>query len=56
MKNKVKLVNTIVALFIAISGMVVISSCGTTSSVSRDPYQQGYEIGQGLRQIYDATR
>lgn len=56
MKNKAKMFNVAVALFIAITGMVVISSCETASSSTRDPYERGYQIGQGLRQVYDATR
>lgn len=58
MKLKQSKANTIIALFIAITGMILISSCGTTSSTTSpyDSYERGYQIGSGLRQIYDATR
>ena len=39
--------NLSVALFIAISGMILISSCGGTTSVSsEEAYNAGYTIGR----------
>ncbi|MDE5567165.1 MAG: hypothetical protein K2J12_01860 [Muribaculaceae bacterium] len=38
-----------VALFIAVTGMLIISSCGGTTSVTHDEaYQAGYTIGRLL--------
>ncbi|MDE6497407.1 MAG: hypothetical protein K2L21_01975 [Muribaculaceae bacterium] len=40
-------INKTVALTIAITGMLVISACGGTTSVSHDEaYQAGYTIGR----------
>lgn len=40
-------VNLTVALFIAVSGMILISSCGEYSSVSgQEAYDAGYTIGR----------
>lgn len=42
--------NFSVALFIAVSGMFLISSCGGTTSVTNDEaYQAGYTIGRLIR-------
>lgn len=44
---KASIFNLSVALFIAVSGMLLISSCGGTTSVSQDEaYQAGYTIGR----------
>ena len=44
------LFNSCVGLFIAIAGMVVISSCGGYSSVTNEEaYDAGYTIGRMIR-------
>lgn len=47
---KASLYNLSVALFIAISGMILISSCDATTSVTaEEAYQAGDTIGRLLR-------
>ncbi|MDE6310774.1 MAG: hypothetical protein K2L96_03050 [Muribaculaceae bacterium] len=47
---KASTMNFAVALTIAITGMIVISACGGTTSVSdQEAYDAGYTIGRMLR-------
>ncbi|MCM1293542.1 MAG: hypothetical protein NC111_00615 [Bacteroides sp.] len=44
--SRAALFNFAVAMFIAVTGMVIISSCGSSSSMSNDDYHRaGYTIG-----------
>lgn len=46
MKTKAAFFNSFVALFIAVTGMVIISSCGSSSVSGEDAYNAGNTIGR----------
>lgn len=47
--NRSYLFHLSVALFIAITGVIVMSSCGSSSVSNEDAYHAGYTLGRMLR-------